>query len=121
MLTHNFSKRTAVFILAMALPIAATSATVVSNNFKPDAKLQELADNAALAGVNAMAANSTQPAQVRVQASISAVKEVIANKPGLTGDISASVDSMTTSVVLSNPTTRKPISATAHYILPNDG
>ena len=85
-----------------------------------DARLQELADDAALAGVNALAATEGQTDAKRIEAANAAVRKAIASRSEIVPIVSPSIDEMKMSVALTtNNTGRGPaFTATARYVPP---
>jgi hypothetical protein len=82
--------------------------------------LQDLADNAALAGVNSLAINVDQPADVRSAGAIAAARTVIASQPGVVQRLQPSVEGLTMSVVVEDADKGLRASATARYIPAKD-
>jgi len=121
MFPGNFSKRQITLTLVLVASFALTSAYTVQNLSKPDVRLRELADHAALAGVNSLAATVNMPEALRVEASVAAARSVMAARPGVISRISPSVDQLTMSVVLDDSAKGSRASSTAHYIPPSDG
>jgi hypothetical protein len=83
--------------------------------------MQDIADNAALAGVNSLAASTGQPADARSAAAIAAARIVIATQPGIARRLQPSVDGLTMSVVVEDTDRGTRASATAQYIPAKDG
>jgi hypothetical protein len=63
-------------------------------------QIQQIADNAALVGVNAMGTSAARSEADRREEAIKATKQVIAEIPGVEGQITASVQDMTMTVKL---------------------
>lgn len=113
--------RVGVIALAALLLAGATSYAVAHQKAAAsDAKLQEFADNAALAGVNALAATEGQTDARRYEIASAAVRRVIAPRAEIVPIISPSIDEMKVSVALTtNNTGRGPaFTATARYVQP---
>ena len=113
--------RVGVIALAALLLAGATSYAVAQQKTATaDAKLQELADNAALAGVNVLAATEGQTDATRFEAASAAVRKVIAARTEIVPIMSPSIDEMKMSVALTtNNTGRGPaFTATARYVQP---
>ena len=113
--------RVGVIALAALLLAGATSYAVAHTKAAvSDAKLQEFADNAALAGVNALAATEGQTDAKRYEVAGAAVRKVIASRSEIVPIISPSIDEMKVSVALTtNNTGRGPaFTATARYVQP---
>lgn len=120
MVPANLQKRHLALILALSA-FALTSAHAVSAHSRATAQLQELADNAALAGVNALAGSADQPQDARLATAIAAAKNVMTARPGMNPTMSSSIDRLTMSVVLDDIAKGTHVTATAHYIPPSDG
>jgi hypothetical protein len=113
--------RVSVVAMAALLLAGATSYAVAQQRTaNADARLQELADNAALAGVNALAATAGQTDAKRFEAANVAVKKAIASYPEIQPIISPSIDGLTTSVALTTSNTGRghAVTATARYVQP---
>jgi hypothetical protein len=85
-----------------------------------DSRLQELADHAALAGVNALAATEGQTDAKRIEAANAAVRKAIASRTEIVPIISPSIEEMKVSVALTTSNTGKgpAFTATARYVQP---
>jgi hypothetical protein len=107
-------------IAAMLLAGATSFAIAQQRTATADAKLQALADEAALAGVNALASTEGQADAKRYEAANAAVRNVIAARGEIVPIVSPSIEEMKMSVALStNSTGRGPaLTATAHYVQP---
>jgi hypothetical protein len=107
-------------IAAMLLAGASSFAVAQQRTAAADAKMQALADEAALAGVNALAATEGQTDAKRLEAANAAVRKVIASHSGIAPIVSPSIDEMKMSVALpTNRSGRGPaFTATAHYVQP---
>lgn len=103
----------------LSLTLAAGYAASV--DAKKNMRLQEAADNAALAGVNSLATSADQPAEARSAAAIAAAKSAIAGKAGVVRTLSPSVDGLTMSVTMEDADKGMRASATARYVPPKDG
>lgn len=114
--------RTPNVALMAALILSFTSATgfAVSIHAGTDTRLQDLADNAALAGVNSLATNVDQPADVRSAGAIAAARTVIASQPAIIQRLQPSVEGLTMSVVVEDADKGMRASATATYIPAKD-
>jgi hypothetical protein len=113
--------RASVIAMAALLLAGATSYAVAQQKTaNADARLQELADDAALAGVNALAATEGQTDAKRFEAANAAVKKVIASRAEIVPIISPSIDDMKVSVALTTSHTGKgaAFTATARYVQP---
>lgn len=110
-------------IVALATLLVAgamTFAIAHKKGFSADTRLQELADNAALAGVTALAQSEGQADTARLEAADAAARYVVAARPGVTPIVAPSIDQKTISVTLTRSETgRGPsITATARYVEP---
>lgn len=82
-----------------------------------EARVQEFADAAALAGLNALVATEGQPEAGRVALAQAAARQALSSRPALEPVISASADDLTLTVAL--PFERgKSVTGTARYIQP---
>lgn len=83
-------------------------------------KLQELADTAALAGVNALAASTAQTDMQRLEAANIAARSVLVSHGATAPRVLTSLEDMTTSVALTTGSIGKnaTITATARYVPP---
>jgi hypothetical protein len=104
----------------LLLATATTYAVAQQKSAAVDARLQELADHAALAGVSALAATEGQIDARRHEAVTAAVRKVIASRSEISPIISTSLDDMKISVALTTSNTGKGVAftATARYIQP---
>lgn len=122
MVTTAFRKRLfGVAAVAIAVPLGFAAALAVAHLDSPDAPLQRLADEAALAGVNALAATQGQPEDRRIAASVAAAGKVVSGQPAIIRSIAPSSDGMIVAVVLSGPNNRAMSSAAARYVAPSEG
>ncbi len=90
-------------------------------------QMQQLADNAALAGVNTLGTSEARSEAVRREDAINATKQLLADIPGVAGQITASVSDLTVTVKLS--VTESPragaksktfeVASTARYVAPD--
>jgi hypothetical protein len=113
--------RVSVIAMAALLLAGATSYAVAQQRTAgADARLQELADNAALAGVNALAATEGQTDASRIEAANAAIKKAIASRAELVPIVSPSLDEMKMSVALTTSNTGRgaAVTATARYVHP---
>jgi hypothetical protein len=116
-----FRRRNLALMAAMALPLAGVTGFALSIHAGANTHLQEIADDAALAGVNSLAANIDRPADVSSAEAITAARTVIASQPALIQRIQPSVDGLTMSVVVEDAGNRMQASATARYVPAKDG
>lgn len=113
--------RVSVIAMAAILLAGATSLAVAQQKTSAaDARLQALADHAALAGVTALAATEGQTDAKRIEAANAAVRKTIASRSEIVPIIAPSIDEMTMSVALTTSNTgRGPaFTATARYVQP---
>lgn len=117
---HRRHRVGVIAMAAMLLAGATSFAIAQQRTAAADAKLQALADEAALAGVNALAASEGQTDAKRYELAGAAVRKVIASRNEVVPIVSPSIDEMTMSVALSTNTTgRGPaLTATARYVQP---
>ena len=104
----------------MLLATATGYAVAQQKSAATDAKLQELADHAALAGVNALVATEGQTDARRIEAVNAAVRKSIASRSEIVPIVSPSLDDMKVSVALTTSNTGKgaAFTATARYVQP---
>ena len=105
--------------MAALLMAGATSFMIVQQRVAvADTKLQALADEAALAGVNALAATEGQTDAKRIEAANAAVRKVTAARAELTPIVTPSIDDLTMSVALTSSNTGRgrALLATARYV-----
>jgi hypothetical protein len=109
-----------IVLAALLLAGAASYATAQQKTAAADAKLQELADMAALAGVNALAAAEDRTDAKRLEAVNAAVRKVIASRAEIVPIVSPSIDELKVSVALTTSNTGKgpAFTATARYVRP---
>jgi hypothetical protein len=105
---------------ALLLATATSFAMVQQKTASADARLQELADHAALAGVSALVATEGQTDAKRLEAANAAVRKVIAARGEIVPIVSPSLDDMKVSVALTTSNTGKgaAFTATARYVQP---
>jgi hypothetical protein len=92
---------------------------VQANSYSSSARLQELADGAALAGVSSLASSVGQPDVERRAASIAVSQDVIAIRPNIVSKISPSPDGSRMSVIVRDMALGKQTSSTAQYVGPS--
>lgn len=113
--------RMSLIAMAVVMCAGATSYAVAQQRaVAADARLQELADHAALAGVNALAATEGESDASRLAAADAAVRKVIASRAEIVPIISPSIEELKMSVALTTSATgRGPaLTATARYVPP---
>lgn len=118
---RSFGNRAFAMAAGLTLSVGLISAYGMSGQTNSAARLQLLADEAALAGVNSLAASPGLPDGKRIELSIAAARNVMSATPAAIEAISPSVDRVALSVVLNDLRSGKRVVATAHYIPPSDG
>lgn len=110
----------AIAVAALLIAGATSYAVAQQQSAVADARLQELADDAALAGVNALAATEGQTDAKRLEAANAAVRKAIASRSEIVPIIAPSIDDMQVSVALTTSNTGKGLAftATARYVPP---
>jgi hypothetical protein len=122
MMVDTFFRRRRLALMAtMALPFAAAAGFALSIHAGANTRLQDIADDAALAGINSLAANIDRPADVSSAEAIAAARTVIASRPAIVQRLQPSVDGLTMSVVVEDAGNRMQASATARYVPAKDG
>jgi hypothetical protein len=122
---RDFRLPAAVLGALAAAAVSSTAYTAQAGASSLQAQLQQLADNAALAGVNTLGTTEAQTDADRREAAIKATKQSIGGIAGVDGQITASVADLTVTVQLSMTdsanTTQKPIgvASTARYVAPD--
>lgn len=109
-----FRTRNLALMAALILPFMAAHCYAMWVPAGTNTRLQEMADDAALAGVNSLATNTNQPADMRSAEAIAAARTVIASRPGIVRNLQPSIEALTMSVVVEDKGLRA--SATASYI-----
>jgi hypothetical protein len=113
--------RWAIAAALIAAPIVVGAAFYAAiNSTAPESDLQQVADDAALAGVNALAASIGQPPQKRIDAAVAAASAAVAQSGHEVRKVEASPEQMTSSVTLAEPD-GSDVTSTARYIAPSDG
>jgi hypothetical protein len=113
--------RVGVIAMAALLLAGAASFTIVQHRTTAaGTSLQALADEAALAGVNALAATEGQTDAMRVEAANSAIHKVVAPRSDIKPIVSPSVDELKMSVTLatSHGGRGTAVFSTASYVRP---
>ena len=110
-------------VLAVAALMIAGAATAVAAKqmyVAADVSMQDLADHAALAGVNALAATEGQSDAQRIEAANAAVYKVVSARSEIVPIAFPSIDDMKVSVALTAGNTGKgtAFAATARYVQP---
>ena len=86
-------------IAAMLLAGATSFAVAQQRTAAADARLQALADEAALAGVSALAATEGQTDAKRIEAANAAVRKALASRSDIAPITSSSIDEMKLSLI----------------------
>jgi hypothetical protein len=109
-----------------AATLALTAVTAHAEATNTQSQLQQLADNAALAGVATLGTSDAQTEADRREDAIKATKQSIGNIPGVDGQITASVLDLTVTVKLSVTDTPRnaasktlEVASTARYVAPD--
>jgi hypothetical protein len=121
MVPNFFDKRSFAKMAAMTLPFVTAACLALSIRAGASTPLQDIADDAALAGVNSLAANADQPADVRSAKAIAAARTIIASRSGIVQRLQPSIDGLTMSVVMEDAGKGTRVSAIAKYIPAKDG
>jgi hypothetical protein len=110
----------AIATAALLLATASGYALSQKQTAAADARLQELADLAALAGVNALAGSEGQSDAKRLEAANAAVYQVAAARSDVKPIVFPSLDDLKVSVALTTSNTGKGVAftATARYVQP---
>ncbi|GAB1716209.1 MAG: hypothetical protein NTAFB05_12510 [Nitrobacter sp.] len=116
-----FNKRSFAVMAAMALPFVAATCFALFIRAGANTPLQAIADDAALAGVNSLASNTDQPADVRSAEAIAAARTIIASRSGIVQRLQPSIEGLTMSVVMEDADKGTRVSAIAKYIPAKDG
>jgi len=106
-------------LLSVPVGVAAVYAVPMLTRAQPP--LQRLADEAALAGVNALAASQALTAPRRTAVSTAAAQRMIDHRGATLGAVTPSPDKLEVSVELTDPATRATASSTARYVPPSAG
>ena len=113
--------RWGILAVLMTAPAGLASAYTASIIATPDARLQQIADDAALAGVNALAASVGLPEQSRIDAAVAATRAEAARAGRDLRGATASPEQLTFSVTVSDQGRRGEATATARYVAPSEG
>lgn len=114
-----FGRQSFALTAALGLSVAAAACYAASVHARTNTQLQDAADNAALAGVNSLAASAGQPADARSAAAMAAART--AARSGIIRVLQPSVDGLTMSVVMEDADKGTQVSATATYVPAKDG
>jgi hypothetical protein len=109
-----------IVMTAMLLAGATSFAVAQQRTAAADSKLQALADEAALAGVSALAATEGQTDAKRIEAANAAVRKALASRSDIAPITSSSIDELKMSVALPTDSSGRgrAFTATAHYVRP---
>lgn len=107
--------------LLLAAPVGFGAVYAVPLLGHTDRPLQRLADEAALAGVRALAASAPLTEQRRTAVSTAAAQRVLGDRPAAVKASAPSADTLEVSVEVTDQTTRQRASATARYVPPSAG
>jgi hypothetical protein len=99
-LAHKFRLPTALLGALGGTTLALMAFTAQADAASLQMQLQQVADNAALAGVNTLGNSAARTEAEKREEAIKATKKVIAEIPGVDGQITASVQDMTMTVKL---------------------
>ena len=107
-------------IAALVIAGAAGAVAAKQTYAAANTTMQDLADHAALAGVNALAATEGQIDALRIEAANAAVYKVVASHSTIVPITFPSLDDMKVSVALTNASTGKgtAVTSTARYVQP---
>jgi hypothetical protein len=117
----GFSKRFVGGVAMAALTLAVGTTLAAVSLSQPQTRLQQIADDAALAGVKALAESVGQPGADRIKNSVAAAQAALAGRPGALRSLSGSAEELTLSVVLVDPHGDTKAAARAIYQPPSDG
>jgi hypothetical protein len=124
--TQKFSRRdlrlsAATLVVAAVTALGLTAITAQADATSPQARLQQLADNAALAGVTTLATSDARSEAERRDDAVKATHRLIRNIPGVDRQIAASISDLTVTVKLSLKSDSKPleVASTARYVAPD--
>lgn len=115
-LAHKFRLPAARFGAVGCAILAWMAFTGQANAASLQAQMQQLADNAALAGVSTLGTSEARTEADRREDAIKATKQVIADIPAVEGQITASVQNLTVTVKLSSRAFA--VASTARYVPP---
>ncbi|ABD07850.1 hypothetical protein RPB_3154 [Rhodopseudomonas palustris HaA2] len=108
-------------VALLALPVAAVAIYAGMTVAKGHPPLQQIANEAAIAGVHALAASDHRTAEGCAAASTVAARRVIGDRPAMIRAVTPSYDKLTVSVELIDPATNTEATATARYVPPSTG
>lgn len=119
---HRSPRRlTAPLALLLAVPVGVAAVFAVPLLHRTDPPLQRLADEAALAGVNALAASAPLTSQRRDAVSTAAATRVLGHRPVSVRTSPASDNAMEVSIEVTDPASQQRARATARYVPPSFG
>ncbi|WP_322516753.1 hypothetical protein SR870_03980 [Rhodopseudomonas palustris] len=105
----------------LALPLAAITIYAGTTRATGHPPLQQIADEAAIAGVHALAASNHQTPAGRAAVSTAAARRVIGDRSATIRAVTPSPDELKVAVELVDPATRAEATATARYVPPSMG
>lgn len=105
----------------LALPLAAVTIYAGTTRANGDPALQRIADEAAIAGVHALASSDHRTEAGRLAASTVAARRVIGDRRAMIRTVTPSHDQLTVAVELIDPATNAQATATARYVAPSIG
>ncbi|NEW90777.1 hypothetical protein [Rhodopseudomonas sp. BR0M22] len=112
---------TAPLALLLAVPVGVGAVFAAPLLHRNDPPLQRLADEAALAGVNALAASAPLTSQRRSAVSTAAAQRVLGHRPAVVRPGPVSDQSMEVSVEVTDPASQQSARSTARYVPPSFG
>lgn len=116
----GFKKSSVAGVGLAALGLAVGAMVLAAMLAQPNAPLQRIADDAAAAGVNALAESAGQPGEQRIRDSVAAAQGALAGRPGTLRSLSGSAEALTLSVMLVDAHGAE-ATAQAIYQMPSEG
>jgi predicted outer membrane protein len=107
--------------MLLAVPFGLGALYAVPMLARTDPPLQRLADEAALAGVNALAASQPLTAPRRAAVSTAAAERMLGDRKATIRAVTPAADKLEVSVELTDPATQASATATARYVPPSAG
>ncbi|MGP9812643.1 hypothetical protein ACTZWT_14120 [Rhodopseudomonas sp. NSM] len=114
-------RRVGPLLALLALPLAAVTIYGGTTRANGDPPLQQIADEAAIAGVHALASSDHQTAAGRAAASSVAARRVIGDRPAKILAVTPADEELKVSIDLLDPATNAQATATARYVPPSTG
>ncbi|WP_147407845.1 hypothetical protein [Rhodopseudomonas palustris] len=106
-------------LIALAmLPLAAIATYAMTTRANGHTHLQQIADEAAIAGVHALAASDHATAAGRQAATSVAARRAIGDRSATIRSVTPSADRMSVSIEIVDPATKAEATATARYLPP---